>query len=288
MKKIILVLFMIASFIVIDRVSALSYNPGDVINVNDDSYYVVSDGGEYVVALKAKPLLYSEVSTLLSQTEVEAQINNDNKDNQKNDGFLRMSYLYSDNCQSNGFIMGCSMDYETSSIKQIIDIWKNNKFQNNELVEVEVENFGNYDARLLTIEEVGQIDSSINIDSNLQPINVEWLKADTGFWVYSNRIHEEIASVTSINTGGKTEKLYVYALSSVRPVINVNKSAIKLADDTVVANDDNKTINESSKVNVEDTLLQKSLVATIIGLILIGLGITGYLVGMKLSLKKSK
>ena len=67
------------------------YKIGDEITIAGEQYYVISDSGieqDYVTALKAKALLYSEVSPYLDSTEVFKEVSRQNENNQSWNGIF--------------------------------------------------------------------------------------------------------------------------------------------------------------------------------------------------------
>ena len=203
-----------------------AYSKGNQITVANEQYYVIADSGitqDYVTALKAEPLTYSEMSTLLESTEIASQIASRNSGNT---GYLYSAYLYSDTCKSGGDISGCSSDYDVSSIKKVVNVWANNKFTD------QLKIVDGYSARLINTTELEGLGYVKN--GTYYPANV-----NVPSWVYNNYYHywtmspwidsnNEVSSSWAFymcNDG----YLYAGGLSDgslVRPVINVYKSKI--------------------------------------------------------------
>lgn len=102
---------------------------------------------------------------------------------------------------------------------------------------------------------------------------------------------DDPSEVWRVDTHGEVRSAAIYNFGTVRPVINVEKSAIEIND-----TDDNKVVtnqpeekgvastgnkSNSNMVNVANTLLSKPVITVIIGLVIVGIGITIYIVILK-------
>ena len=314
MKKILFGLLVLVNMFLCKTVKAESinyekYNVGDLVEVNNERYYVVNQSDsskEYVTLLKAKPLTTEEVNIYGKVNTDENRVNKYSYESKGTAldiaGYGAMAYYTSETCgytdSSVKIEENCTNNYQGSDIEFVINNWALDKFLNNELMPVD-----NYSARLLTYKEL--IDN-LGYDINITSVD-ELIKNDNvPKWVYTidgidNSMNAKYSLIASVEDNEKIEYFIKVntegSISSkktgdekylVRPVINANKNSVTIIERSAAeeANNNDDVITDSQKVKVEDTLLQKSLVGTIIGLVLIGLGITGYLIGLKISYKK--
>ena len=102
---------------------------GDEVRYKGVEFYVIADStddDETLKIMKKDPLKYSEVDGLVGQTELISKLNADSN------GYLNMPFFMSDSCDSAGpRATGCTNDYEFSDIKQVVDVWGNEKFGSN-------------------------------------------------------------------------------------------------------------------------------------------------------------
>ena len=180
-----------------------NYQVGDLITVSGEQYYVIVDSPktqDYVIALKEKPLTVSEVNTYGSSIPVSAT-------NQSGYG---------------GMAFGTVNNYDSSNVKIVVDNWATAKFTNNQL-----KNIDNYSARLITVDELvrlGFVDCGRTC-----PIN-----ENVPEWVYGYRYWtKSVFDGTHMNVIQHYKNVWqidYYSLDfkifTVRPVINVHKSAI--------------------------------------------------------------
>ena len=179
-----------------------NYQVGDLITVSGEQYYVIVDSlktQDYVIALKEKPLTVSEVNIYGSSIPVSAT-------NQSGYG---------------GMAFGTVNNYDSFNVKIVVDNWATAKFTNNQL-----KNIDNYTARLIKVDEL--VDLGFVRSGALYPIN-----ENVPAWVYkvnywtmtpSDYGGNRIRVVT--NTSRGVDYYPPDFKFSVRPVINVYKSAI--------------------------------------------------------------
>ena len=162
------------------------YHIGDKITLNNEDYWVIENSGigqDYVIALKDTPLTVAEVNTYGSSIPVTA--NNVG-------GYGGMAY-------------GETADYETSNVKIVIDAWQNDRFQNNELKEID-----NYKAKLIP----GRVGNR----------ELMWNYGSWWAWTTSKVTTKQMVMIKG-NGQGDTGNVD-YTLGVIRPFINVYKSAI--------------------------------------------------------------
>ena len=117
-----------------------AYSIGDEVTYNGVDYYVIKDSGakdNVVTLLKATPLTTNEVNLYGGVGTEDNVVNkyavdNNNYPNpmgaaRNNDGYGGMAYYESENCYYKGRgsfeISGCKIDYNSSSIKKVVDSW---------------------------------------------------------------------------------------------------------------------------------------------------------------------
>lgn len=317
MKKTILCLMVLVSLIFMGRVKAYSeYKIGDKITLDDEEYYVIQNSSstdDYLIVLKANPLTAEEIEQYGT-----GHINKNSEDStvlntvyEYEDGVGGVSYYNSDTCKfvsydestdiytysttgvtSNVETM-CKSDYASSDVKAIVDAWVSGTFKSGILKPVD-----NYQARLLNMSDLirlGYDEALTDMDNNFKmhvaSSNVyDWLYSDTyDYWtmdsysVDTTVSTKEVWSIFNQNSNPIAIKPHhvAYYKGAIRPVLNVNKSAIEKNITNTSSNDS----KDNDNVKVADTLLQRSLVGTIIGLVLIGMGISVYLITLKKSNK---
>lgn len=318
MKKIILCMAVLVSVIFMGKVKAYSeYEIGDTITLNNEEYYVIqksSSTDDSLVLLKANPLTVSEINKygsghINAYSRVEAF---KNTVSDLGDGTGGVAFYNSNTCRLHTYTAAsgdtdeqykystssgevavgidvstlCKSDYASSDVKAIVDAWAKGTFKDG------------VQARLLKLEDLyrlGYAESLTDIPNNSYKMHealdnvYEWVYSDTyDYWitdVYESSTKEVYSIWNSSNTlvNGKTfatSHHVAYPKGAIRPVVSINKSAVEASD----ADSSSKDSDNSDNVKVADTLLQKSLVGTIIGLVLIGMGVSVYLI----TLKKSK
>ena len=204
---------------VVEEDNTDTYDMGDSITYNNDDYYVISSGNDYVSLLKKKPLTYDEVNTYNNGYDIK---------NSNNIGLMR--YYVSDNCKinsDNSIAVGdCSTNYNISNIKNVVDNWANAKIGDN-LVSV-----NGYKSRLLTKNDLlGKFGYSYILDVSSYELSPT---SNTPRWVYNNYYSYYTMS------GYEDSNEFIYYVSNngdspigtiyndyyaIRPVINIKKCA---------------------------------------------------------------
>ena len=204
------------------------YEIGEELTVKNEKYNVIGQGNDYVTLLKQQALTVEEVNTYGSghinqytSVSVGTAYNRN--------GYGGMAYYTSTTCGYNGsnwIYDGCTTDYNSSEVKYVVDAWAADKFQNDELKEVD-----NYKARLVQKEEVrSQFYPSCRESASncsIESATPSWLyNSNYYYWTMSQ--HQSFSSsVWSVFGDGRLRYSYVYTSSgAVRPVINLYKSKL--------------------------------------------------------------
>lgn len=132
-------------------------------------------------------------------------------------GYGGMAYYNSDTCgYSDPYnyysfnFSGCTNDYNTSDIKYVLDNWERNKYNQNQL-----KNIDGYTSRLINIDDYHNISS------------YSWVHGDYWYWTmipYENMYMQCVNMTGSIEFG---DWVYVGDRGMIRPVINIYKSELQ-------------------------------------------------------------
>lgn len=198
--------------------SRTNYYIGEKITFKDEIYNVIANSDEnsnYVIVLKYVPLTENQVGVKNGQ-----------------EGFAKVSFYNSDNCNSKENSTGCTGNFEESNIKSILDEWINNNLNVNDLIAHD-----GYKYRLITLDELVDdlgyeyfTGSSINIKAT----------ENTPSWVYNSAIYywimpnkDESEMGTAGYGGYLVNRLTDFVLKShvldrgqIRPVIFLSKCAL--------------------------------------------------------------
>ena len=211
MKKYLFLIVITLFLLGLDNANAYKeYKTGDEVIYNGDKYYVMYDSDiltNYVVLLKDDVLTYDQVK----KYEVEYNTT---------DG--EYPYYLSDTCNSLEY-SGCNADYNSSSIKKIIDGWSN-EF-GNDLIEV-----NGYKARIINTNDLTnvlkyQIEVTEWYKNYLKTSNTpSWVNTnnDKAYWTTDN------SDISLLSLPGSV--IVTYTTSYIRPVINLNKCALNDSD----------------------------------------------------------
>lgn len=206
-----------------------AYSVGDIITVNNEQYYVISDSvqeQDYVVAVKIEPLTVNDINLYGGAGTGNNHVNKFTQDSIGTSsnwhGYGTAAYYTSETCgYANGSLIttGCSADYALSDVKYIVDNWAQTVFDDDELKLI-----NGYNARLITKDEV------LNICGSLFCSN------SSNTWIYNANYRQWTMSaggngqvVYYINDNGlvySNHNIYTFVFMVIRPVINVYKSAI--------------------------------------------------------------
>lgn len=202
------------------------YLIGDKINYNGIDFYIIENidkSSETIHLLKAESITQGEIQDYLSSTELESYINIFPWRTS-----LQMQYLYKDTCTSFGALegtnTGCSVDYTTSSVKQIVDVWGNVYLNEEDLVK----DSKGYKVRLLTLDDLlDQLGFYTNQSSPTDvgyKTDMEYFNGVSTWTMFTNKDVDNEVLYLSNDTAYKQN---IWVDGSINPVINVKISALK-------------------------------------------------------------
>ena len=178
--------------------SYTAYQVGDHVSYNGVTYYVIEDSdttNDIVKLLKENPLTKTEIDTLNTGITVKER-----------NGYGRVQF-------------GESTDYSTSTVKQVVDAWKNTA----------VKIVDSASVRLITYDE---LTDNLGYEKKNRGTIYPSSGGNTPNWVYNSNYsywtmsqYEDSSGVWSVNLNGG---LYLDGVSGshmVRPVLELNKSA---------------------------------------------------------------
>ena len=178
--------------------SYTAYSVGDHVSYNGVTYYVIEDSdttNNTVKLLKENPLTKTEMDNLnLAGITIEEE-----------NGYGKVQY-------------GSSTDYSTSTVKQVVDAWKNTAVATGDTAS----------ARLITVDDLTD-----NLGFNHGTPENTWMRVNpeyTPLWVYDNSYdywtmsqYEDSSTIWRVISSGIDT--YHVSNSMVRPVLELNKSA---------------------------------------------------------------
>ena len=182
--------------------TAQTYSVGDHVSYNGVTYYVIEDSdatNDTVKLLKEEPLTFAEINAL-NLTGITITESN---------GYGNVQY-------------GSSTDYSTSTVKQVVDAWKNTAVKSGDTAT----------ARLITYDDLldnlgfdhGTPEASwINVNSEYTP---SWVYSNYDYWTMTP-VEDSDQYVWAINPQSQMTLSYMGLLTTkhVRPVLELNKSA---------------------------------------------------------------
>ena len=184
-----------------EKADKLIYHIGDEITVAGEKYYVILDSGatqDYVVAMKYIPLKATEITIYGG----------------------KVGYTYDDTNQTGGMVFGSNSTYTTSPVKRVVDAWADTNFTN------ELKIVDEYEARLITYEEL--VNELGCISNNCNNSLYSWTyNNDYTYWTMSPQNGNTLRIWRVEDNGSFGNPVVHYNCASVRPVINVYKSAIQ-------------------------------------------------------------
>ena len=180
--------------------SYTAYSVGDHVSYNGVTYYVIEDSdttNNTVKLLKENPLTKTEMDNLnltgITITE--------------DSGFGRVQY-------------GSSTDYSTSTVKQVVDAWKNTALASGDTAT----------ARLITYDELMnnlgyEVDPSVATQRIPNANNTPaWVyNSNYAYWTMSQ--YEDSSYVWIVNRDGNFNRINTSDSDMVRPVLELSKSA---------------------------------------------------------------
>ena len=232
----------------------IDYEVGDTVTYKGMNFYVISNSYEsddYVTLLKAESIKKDEVYQYYQDTDLRKKINMDTSEDMSiyytdtlmvpyyrvaatYNGYGQTEYINGKSCGTEyvyhrSYTKGCTNNYAKSDIKKILDVWKEN-FLNEE----DLKDFSRYNVRLITKEECtknGIAELMIKDSSGWEytefSAKYDWLKSDVNedYWTMS-MYDDSNQSIYAISSGGGFISKPVYHNAALRPVIELLKSAI--------------------------------------------------------------
>ena len=223
-----------------------AYQKGDTVTYNGMNFHVIKDSGtsqDYVTLLLDTPLTATEVNTYggvgTANNHVNKYVTSDTSASyyQKAYDYNSAGYLAFYSSETCGYVngsiveTGCTTDYEQSDIKYVVDAWALDKTTSSDLKEID-----GYKARMITYDELTDelgyekaSSGTIMPSSNGDTPNWVWNSGNNaGYWTMSGVADSTDRAWFVIGDVGGLDNFYVdnNSLGSVRPVINLLKSAI--------------------------------------------------------------
>ena len=201
-----------------------TYTAGDSVEYNGVNYYVLSDSNSSkanVMLIKETPITSEEISPYISASEIANKVN-------LTETYATMAYYSRDNCVSSGDQSGCSTDYSVSDVKQVVDIWTNQYTNHNDLVKDST----GYKSRLITFNDIENVADLEIVPDPTRTIyrisnNEAWLYSENYWYWTMTSSTDFISDIVIVESGGKIRNdMSVTGLITVRPVINISKSAL--------------------------------------------------------------
>ena len=181
-----------------------AYQIGDHVSYNGVTYYVIEDSdttNDTVKLLKENPLTKTEMDDLnLTGITIE-----------KSNGYGKVQY-------------GSSTDYSTSTVKQVVDAWKNTAVKAGDSAT----------ARLITIDEIEfetrEIDCCGGCGRCIETRNVavyDWMyNTNHPYWTISQNVYQGMIRIWFMRTDGYLQSSSLDGdMFVVRPVLELSKSA---------------------------------------------------------------
>ena len=185
---------------------ASAYQVGDHVSYNNVTYYVIEDSdttNDTVKLLKENPLTKTEMDNLNLTGITISEYN----------GYGQVQY-------------GSSVDYSTSTVKQVVDAWKNSAVKSSDtatarlITKEELENNFEFEEIIIDCGGCGEI-----IKENA--ITTSWMyNSSYVYWIMSTNNYDESEPLT-INRDGTLDHPIIasYITEAVRPLLELNKSA---------------------------------------------------------------
>lgn len=228
MKKMIF-LFTLCMFLALGSAKAYeTYSIGDVVTYLNERYYVIANSDSeqsYVTLLKKNSLSESLLNTFGGFEERDNPIDSSG-----------VPYYYSSTCKNWTNRQGCSTDFNSSKVKEILDKWVMFNIHEEDLEEVE-----GYKVRLLTKDELidnlgydvnvavtgNKFTATENVPNWIYSCDITSSKNCFGpYWTMTKHSSTEKTVFTITEDGYLTGYVGVYTNRKVRPVINLKKDAI--------------------------------------------------------------
>ena len=238
MKKVIWILIVILNVIFIKSVRAENeqFKVWDKVRYNGIEFHVISVSNDYLTLYSDEPIKSNELDTSSLSEYVESK-----------DGILITPYYQSSSCHG-GTSVGCTKEYESSLVKQILDIWGSQYLESSNLVADET----GYKYRLITFNE---LKDKLYYEYYIQNISSKkyFKSPNTPNWFYNSEswtmsgITDSNSSVAFISTNGSIDEESLIMPHAIRPVINVKKEFVELLSKSTTK----KEYNMASKIKCE-------------------------------------
>ena len=232
----------------------IDYETGDTVTYNGMDFYVIRNSYEsddYVTLLKATSLKKDEVYQYYQDTDLRKKINMDTSEDMsiyytdtlmvpyyrvaaEYSSYGQTEYINGKSCGTEwvyhrSYTNGCTTNYAKSDIKKILDVWKEN-FINEE----DLKDFSRYNVRLITKEECtknGIAELMIKDSSGWEytefSAKYDWLKSDVDEEYWTMSLYDDSnKNIYAVSSGGGFISKPVYYNAALRPVIELLKSAI--------------------------------------------------------------
>ena len=176
-----------------------AYSVGDHVSYNGVTYYVIEDSdttNNTVKLLKENPLTKTEMDNLnLTGITIE----------ESNNGYGQVQY-------------GSSIDYSQSTVKQVVDAWKNTAVKSGDTAT----------ARLITHEELvnnlGYINQIATTGPSSNGTTPAWVY-NSNYWYWTMSQYGDSSNVWNVDNNGRLYDYFLEFSSMVRPVLELSKSA---------------------------------------------------------------
>lgn len=197
--------------------------------------------------------------------------------------YLKIPYFSSEMCVSSGDMSGCTNDFNLSLVKQILDVWSMSQLKQEDLV---LDSLG-YKVRLITydeyIEKCKDVEYITPSSSYIKTVPLyEWMfNRNHTYWTMT-LTEDSSSGLYSISENGSLFPNFVGEKGSVRPVITLKKSNYNNHSESLFDKNDNQI------VKVPDTLLQQPIIFVVLGVILIAIGTTLFILFKNKRFTKNK
>ena len=252
------------------------------------NFYVIKDSSsdeDSVTMLKPEPLTVDEINMYgEGHVNMYATLNDESDYYQSAfdvHGYGGTQYYSSETCNSlqNPIISGCKINYIDSDVKYIVDLWANNEFLKNEIIE----------ARLFSFDEVHGLGYASEAESpcggacgilyySVNDLVPTWIYNDNyNYWIMGT--DEKIWNVRE-NGSISMSNSYNYE-NTVRPVVVIKKNSLEKTDDNIIdyIDENNKSIEEndrkekSATVKVDNTYMNMSIIIIMLGFIIASISV---------------
>lgn len=244
MRKIFLNIFLLLIGMFICNITVNAYKLGNIIDYNGNTYYVISDNGEYLTLIKQKPLTKDEINKygvghINNRTKYKSGDPTLDRIYEKevveDDGIPKVAFYQSEGCgyDIEPINTDCKNNYNISEVKYIVDAWASDNVEQNDLVNDKT----GLSVRLLTTDELKDIFGYSYQKESISSDEYIYKKSeDTPKWIYNydydNSHKHNYWTMSAANDGdgvyevkddGIIENLKSNYFSQIRPVISILK-----------------------------------------------------------------